>query len=164
MSSLRIYKTMLGREIGHLGGTLGGAHGAVHGIDSINGEWAGVMFITFHRGGHPSMGLKDMVDVGCAGESDTITMLVHNQTVEVMEEAKVFEGQLQFGGQLLELHANLAIDGAGNFFIGICHGKVIHLAKEKDGLATNDLSLQYWCGYPQEPSIRDYESMKQPQQ
>jgi hypothetical protein len=44
------------------------------------------------------MGLKDMVDVGCAGDSDTITILVHIKTVEVMEEAKVLEGWLQFGG------------------------------------------------------------------
>jgi hypothetical protein len=32
-----IAETMLGGEIGCLGGTLGGAHFAVHGIDSING-------------------------------------------------------------------------------------------------------------------------------
>jgi hypothetical protein len=41
----------------------------------------------------------------------------------------------------LELCANLAIDGAGNFFIGTCHGEVIHLAKEKDGLAANDSTV-----------------------
>jgi hypothetical protein len=32
-----VAETMLGREIGYLGGTLRGAHSTVYGIDSING-------------------------------------------------------------------------------------------------------------------------------
>jgi hypothetical protein len=95
----------------------------VHQSNGIDRQWTVVAFTAIGRGGHPIMGLQDMLNIGCGRNGDTITILMHIEAIEIMEETKVLEQRLWFGRQLEHL-ANLTIDGPGNILTRAGHGKV----------------------------------------
>ena len=72
-----------------------------------------------------------MVNVAFTGDDDAVIVLVDVQTIEVGQEAEVFEwwGVL---GRELEALANAVVDALSEGLVGTGKGEVIHLAKEQD--------------------------------
>lgn len=77
------------------------------------------------------MCLEDTIDVALAREDDAITLLADVQTIEFIEHAKAFEGQLRLRWKL-EALANLAINFLGKSFVGASKSKVVNLTKHED--------------------------------
>ncbi len=81
------------------------------------------------------MGVKETLYVIVAGGGDVCMCLVHINTIEVIEEAKVFEG---WGGlrEQLEFFSNNSINFLCDVFGVACKGEIINLAEEVDQVAT----------------------------
>jgi len=130
-------KTMFGGDVSMFRGAFRVASILVQSSDSISVERGGMSTSVFTVGSRPTMGAENSVDVVVTGEDNAIIVLLDVKSIEVREEAQVFERWRSLGGELKAL-ANEGINALSKGFIGASKGKVIHLAKQQNMFSIND--------------------------